>query len=43
MEAAFKSRFQKHGLKETEPGAYDLRDWNQIQSWAKELAEKSRE
>ncbi|HDQ05535.1 MAG TPA: hypothetical protein ENN36_02285 [Candidatus Bathyarchaeota archaeon] len=43
MEAAFKLPLQKHGFKETAPGAYDLRDWNKIRNWAKELAQKSRE
>ena len=43
MEAAFKLPLQKHGFKETEPGAYDLRDWDEIRSWAKELARKSQE
>ena len=43
MEAAFKLPLQKHGFKETEPSAYDLRDWNEIRSWAKELARKSQE
>jgi menaquinone-dependent protoporphyrinogen IX oxidase len=43
MEAAFKSPLQKHRFKETAPGAYDLRDWNEIRNWAKELAKTSRE
>ena len=43
MEAAFKAPLQKHGFKETAPGAYDLRDWDEIRTWAKELAEKTRE
>ena len=43
MEAAFKLPLQKHGFKETEPGAYDLHDWDEIRSWAKELAKKSQE
>jgi menaquinone-dependent protoporphyrinogen IX oxidase len=43
MEAAFKSPLQTHGFKETEPGAYDLRDWNEMRIWTKELAKKSRE
>jgi len=38
MEAAFKAPLQKHGFKETAPGAYDLRDWDEIRNWAKELA-----
>ena len=41
MEAAFKLPLQKHGFKETQPGAYDLRDWDDIRGWAKELAKKS--
>jgi menaquinone-dependent protoporphyrinogen IX oxidase len=28
----------KAGLKETQPGVFDTRDWNAIRSWAKELA-----
>jgi menaquinone-dependent protoporphyrinogen oxidase len=43
MESAFKSPLQKHGFKETAPGAYDLRDWNKIREWARELARKARE
>jgi menaquinone-dependent protoporphyrinogen IX oxidase len=43
MEAAFKTPLQKHKFKETAPGAYDLRDWDEIRIWAKELAKKSRE
>lgn len=43
MEAAFKAPLQKHRFKETAPGAYDLRDWDEIRSWAKELANKARE
>jgi len=43
MEVAFKAPLQKHGFKETSPDAYDLRDWEEIRNWAKELAEKARE
>ncbi len=43
MEIAFKSRLQNNGFKEVEPGVYDLRDWNEIRNWTKEIAEKSRE
>jgi menaquinone-dependent protoporphyrinogen oxidase len=43
MEIAFKSRLQKNGFKESEPSVYDLRDWDKIRSWARELAEKARE
>jgi menaquinone-dependent protoporphyrinogen oxidase len=43
MEAAFKAPLQKHGFKETAPGAYDLRDWDEIRSWTKELASKAQE
>jgi menaquinone-dependent protoporphyrinogen IX oxidase len=41
MEAAFKVPLQKHGFNETEPGAYDLRDWDEIRNWTKELAKES--
>jgi menaquinone-dependent protoporphyrinogen oxidase len=43
MEIAFKSRLQNNGFKETEPGVYDLRDWDKIRSWTVELAKKARE
>jgi menaquinone-dependent protoporphyrinogen IX oxidase len=43
MEIAFKSRLQSNGFKEAEPGVYDLRDWDKIRSWTRELAEKTRE
>ena len=43
MEAAFKVPLQKHGFKETKPGAYDLHDWNEIRIWTKELAKKAQQ
>ena len=43
MEAAFKAPLQKHGFKETAPGAYDLRDWDEIRKWTKELAKNAQE
>lgn len=43
MEIAFKSRLQSNGFKEAEPGVYDLRDWDKIRSWTRELAKKARE
>ncbi len=30
MEEGYKSPIQKHGFKETEPGVYDLRNWDEI-------------
>jgi menaquinone-dependent protoporphyrinogen IX oxidase len=42
MEAAFKAPLQKHGFKETAPGTYDLRDWDKIRKWTKELAKNAR-
>jgi len=43
MEIAFKSRLQKSGFKEVQPGVYDLHNWDEIRSWAGELAKKARE
>jgi menaquinone-dependent protoporphyrinogen IX oxidase len=43
MEVAFESRLQNTGFKELQPGVYDLRDWDEIRSWARELAKKVRE
>lgn len=40
MEVAFKSRLQNNGFKEQQPGVYDLHDWEEIRSWARELAKK---
>jgi len=43
MEVAFKSRLQNNGFKEAEPDVYDLRDWDKIRSWTRELAKKTPE
>jgi menaquinone-dependent protoporphyrinogen IX oxidase len=40
METAFKSKLQKNGFKEIQPGVYDLRDWDEIRNWTRELAKK---
>ena len=37
-----KSQLEKDGFKETSPGVYELRDWDEIRGWAKELAAKAR-
>jgi menaquinone-dependent protoporphyrinogen oxidase len=41
MEVGYKSQIQKHGFKEVESNVYDLRNWDEIQGWAKELARKA--
>ncbi len=38
MEVAFKAPLQKHGFKETATSAYDLRDWEEIRNWTKEVS-----
>ncbi|MEM3627487.1 MAG: flavodoxin domain-containing protein [Candidatus Bathyarchaeia archaeon] len=38
-----KPQLEKDGFKETEPGVYDLRDWDEIRNWARELAEKAQQ
>jgi len=37
-----KPQLEKDGFKETKPGVYDLRDWDEIRNWATELADKAR-
>ena len=37
---AEKENFIAAGIKETEPGVYDTRNWDDIRKWAKELAGK---
>ena len=36
-----KPQLEKDGFKETQPGVYDLRDWDEIRNWAKELSKKA--
>jgi menaquinone-dependent protoporphyrinogen oxidase len=43
MEVGYKAQLQKNGFKEAESGVYDLRNWDEIRSWAKELAQKAKE
>ena len=42
MEAA-KPQLEAAGIKETEPGVYDTRDWDAIRDWAKQLANSFKE
>ena len=37
-----KPQLEQDGFKEAQPGVYDLRDWDEIRDWAKELAARSR-
>ncbi len=37
---AERENFIPAGIKETEPGVYDSRNWDEIREWAKELASK---
>ncbi len=36
-------QLQKDGFKEMPPRVYELRDWEEIRGWAKELAAKARQ
>jgi menaquinone-dependent protoporphyrinogen IX oxidase len=38
----FKPQLEKDGFK-VAPGIYDLRDWDEIRKWAKELSQKARQ
>ncbi len=40
---SIRSRLEKDGFKEAPPGVYELRDWEEIRLWAKELAQKARQ
>jgi menaquinone-dependent protoporphyrinogen oxidase len=37
-----RKQLEKDGFKESPPGVYELRDWEEIRGWAKELAVKAR-
>jgi menaquinone-dependent protoporphyrinogen IX oxidase len=37
-----KSSFEAENYKETKPGVYDTRDWNEIKEWARKLVLKAR-
>ncbi len=37
---SIRDRLEKDGFAQTEPGVYELRDWEEIRGWAKELANK---
>ena len=36
-------QLEKDGFKETPPGVYELRDWEEIRGWTKELAVRARQ
>jgi len=38
-----KPQLDKDEFKQTEPGVYELRDWEEIRVWAKELAAKAKQ
>jgi len=38
-----KPQLEKDGFKETQPGVYDMRDWDEIRNWAKELSTKAKQ
>jgi menaquinone-dependent protoporphyrinogen IX oxidase len=40
---SLRSRLEKEGFKESPSGVYELRDWEEIRRWAKELAGKARQ
>jgi menaquinone-dependent protoporphyrinogen IX oxidase len=38
-----KKVYEADGFKENPPGVYDMRNWEEIRTWAKELAQKARQ
>ena len=43
MMGFIKPQLEKDGVKETEPGLYDMHNWNEIRNWAKELSIKAKQ
>ena len=43
MFGGIRPQLEKDGFKESPPGVYDVRDWEEIRGWAKELAQKARQ
>jgi menaquinone-dependent protoporphyrinogen IX oxidase len=39
----FKPQLEKDGFKKVAEGVYDLRNWDEIRNWAKELSRKARQ
>ena len=39
---SMRTRFEAAGFKETKPGVYDTRDWDEIRDWARKLVLKAR-
>jgi len=39
----FKPQLEKHGFKKVAPDIYDLRNWDEVRDWAKELSRKARQ
>jgi menaquinone-dependent protoporphyrinogen oxidase len=40
---AMKKELEEDGFKENPPGVFDMRDWDEIRKWAKELSQKARQ
>jgi len=40
---SLKPQLEKDGFKETSPGVYELRDWEEIRTWTKDLALKAKQ
>ncbi len=40
---SIRPQLEKDGFKESPSGVYDLRDWEEIRNWAKELAKKAQQ
>ena len=38
---SLRERLEKDGFKESEPGVFELRNWDEIRSWTQEIAEKA--
>ena len=38
-----RAQLEKDGFKESPPGVYELRNWEEIRGWSKELADRARQ
>jgi menaquinone-dependent protoporphyrinogen IX oxidase len=43
MELGYKAALERHGFRQIEPNVFDLRDWDEIRRWAREVAMRAQD